>query len=115
MGGQVALLLAVNYLLPAIVVILLLHRYPVARTVPARYRSTGLFALGVLLLVGYSAVRGLAGLVPGGGAGFMVGSLALYVVLPALVLLTIATVRFFIGVGRAAAGQPAFAQTLPGP
>jgi hypothetical protein len=81
----------------SIIVWLLLRYFKILERVHYKYRSTTLFAISTALILIYSLVRALAATVPGGGAGFVVASFSPFVLLPALVLLIIASVRLCIG------------------
>lgn len=89
-----------NYLPLALLAWLLLRYFKVMQRVPYQYRGSKLFGFGVFLILFYSAVRVLAAMVPGGGAGFVVASLSPFIVLPALALLVIAVIRLCVGYGK---------------
>ncbi len=100
------LALALNYIPMGVLVTIGLRKYAMPDRVPRQYRSPVLFALGSILVLMYLAVRIFASTVEGGGASFAVASLSILIVGPALIMLTIAVIKFLIGVGKAGDKPP---------
>ncbi len=97
--------IALNYGIVGTLIGVVLHKYALVKRVPMKYRSPVLFGLGCGLIVLTLAARVLAATVEGGGAGFVVANLSIFLVYPALIMLAVAAVKFFIGVGKGV-GQP---------